>query len=76
MTLPILGSGYAPGIHDGRWLAEPSPAVFPHPPTDLVELYGLDRLSPDRRLVCRWSREPDGILTCYWEPDIVPTPPR
>jgi hypothetical protein len=40
---------------------------------DLVCLFGLDRLRGDRpRLVCRWRRDPDGRLSCVWEPDIPP----
>jgi hypothetical protein len=73
MTFSIFRGEYALGIAD-------VPAVAPDvaiPNTiDLVELFGLDRLPADRRLVCRWHHERDSRLACHWEPDIVPDPRR
>ena len=76
MTLPIFGSRCAPGIYDSRWLPAPGTVVFSNPTIDLVALFGLDRSSPDRRIICRWYRELDGRIACLWEPDIVPIPQR
>ena len=75
MTFLIFGSTFAPMVADRPAVA---PGVVPSikAATDLVRLFGLDRLPADRRLVCHWQREPGGRLTCHWEPDIVPDPQR
>jgi hypothetical protein len=45
--------------------------------TNLVHLFGLDRLPVGRRqLVCHWHRDADGRLACIWEPDIALIPHR
>jgi hypothetical protein len=81
MTYPIFGSECAPGILD----ADPTVALgivpFDTIAIDFPRLFGLDRLSldrlsSDRRLACRWHRELDGRLACFWEPDIVLIPQR
>lgn len=41
--------------------------------TDLVRLFGLDRLSTrPRPLVCHWQRGADGRLFCIWTRDTKP----
>ena len=74
MTFSIFGSEFALGVLDRR------PAVEQDTPSntaiDFVRLFGLDRLSTDQRLVCRWHRGPDGRLISHWEPDIVLIPQR
>ena len=54
----------------------PGVAIINVSTVDLVALFGVDRLSADRRLVCRWHRASDGRIACHWEPDIVPDPQR
>jgi hypothetical protein len=39
--------------------------------TALIRCFGLDRLPEGRPLVCRWQRDRDGRLSCFWEPDIA-----
>jgi len=76
MTFPIFGSECAPGILDSRPTVEPGTVPFNAAAIDLTALFEFDRLSFDRRLVCRWAREIDGLLACHWEPDIVLIPQR
>jgi hypothetical protein len=38
--------------------------------TDLVRLFGLDRLPVRRPLICHWHRDADGRLACSWEPEL------
>jgi hypothetical protein len=43
--------------------------------TGRVCLVVFGRLSGRRhRFICRWCRDANGQLTCFWEPDIGPTP--
>ena len=56
--------------------AAPGAAAINASAIDLIAMFGLDRLSADRRLVCRWHRGIDGRIACHWEPDIVPDPQR
>ena len=42
---------------------------------DLVRLLALDGVPRDRRVVCRWRRNADGLLAASWEPDIASVPP-
>jgi hypothetical protein len=74
MTFPIVRSECAPGIIDDSTTSKPGTALSNAAAIDLTARFGLDRLSSDRRLVCRWVREIDGRLVCIWEPDIVPIP--
>jgi hypothetical protein len=76
MTFPIFGIEGAPGIVINGPRATPGAVPFDAATSDLAQLFGLDRLSLDRTLVCRWVRDIDGRLACFWEPDIVPIPPR
>jgi hypothetical protein len=76
MTFPIIWSGCAPAISHAGPTAKPGTVPFNAAAIDLTARFGLDRLSSDRRLVCRWVREIDGRLVCIWEPDIVPIPQR
>ena len=76
MTFPIFGSECAPGFVDSRPSIAPGVLPLNAAAIDLISLFGLDRLSSDRRLVCRWHREIDGRLACSWEPDISPIPQR
>jgi hypothetical protein len=55
---------------------KPGTVPFNAAAIDLTALFGLDRLSSKRRLVCHWARDTDGRLSCHWEPDIVPIPQR
>jgi hypothetical protein len=75
MTFSIFRGQGALDIVDVPAVA-PGVAATNVSPVDLVALFGLDRLSADRRLVCRWHRESDGRIACNWEPDIVPDPQR
>jgi hypothetical protein len=74
MTFPIFRSECAPGILDASPTSKPGAALSNAAAIDLTALFGLDRLSSKRRLVCHWAREIDGRLACFWEPDIVPIP--
>jgi hypothetical protein len=76
MTFPIFGSEYAPGTIDIRPAVAPDSLKTNAAAIDFVRLFGLDRLSCNRRLVCHWHREVNGRLACLWEPDIVPIPQR
>ena len=74
MTFLTSGSESALAIRDTR------PTVPGEVPSatsiDLLRLFGLNRPSSGRRIVCHWHRTPDGGLARFWEPDIVPIPPR
>ena len=76
MTFPICGSECAPGILDIRPTIVPGTLRINSATIDLARLLGLDRLPSGRRLVCRWHREVDGRLACFWELDTVPIPQR
>jgi hypothetical protein len=76
MIFPIFGSECALGVLDAGPAVEPVIVPFNAAAIDLTALFGLDRLSSDRRLVCHWVREADGRLACLWESDIVPIPQR
>ena len=76
MTFPIIRSECAPGISHGGPTFKPGTVRFDAAAIDRTALFGLDRLSSNRRLVCHWAREIDGRLACHWEPDIVPIPQR
>jgi hypothetical protein len=76
MTFPIFRGECAPGILEAGPTAKPGTVRFDAAAIDLTARFGLERLSSDRRLVCRWVREVDGQLACHWEPDIVPIPLR
>ena len=76
MTYPIFGSERAPGILDADPTVAPGIVPFDTIAIDFPRLFGLDRLFSDRRLACRWHRELDGRLACFWEPDIVLIPQR
>jgi hypothetical protein len=75
MTFPIIGSECA-GISHAGPTSQPGTVPFNAAAIDLTILFGLDRLSSDRRLICHWARKIDGRLACHWEPDIVPIPQR
>jgi hypothetical protein len=76
MTFPIFESACAlDNVYAGPTI-EPGAVPFTAAVLDLTALFGLDRLSSDRRLVCQWARAIDGRLACHWEPDIVPIPQR
>jgi len=76
MNFPIFGSECAPAIVISDPSATPGAVPFDAAASDLARLFGLDRLSQDRRFVCRWVRDIDGRLACFWEPDIALNPPR
>ena len=76
MIFPIFGSECAlDNVYAGPTI-EPGAVPFTAAAIDLTTLFGLDRLSSDRRLTCLWRRHIDGRLACSWEPDIVPIPQR
>ena len=75
MTFATSRGEFAPDTVDVPAVAS-GVAVVNVAAIDFVELFGLDRLSYGRRLVCRWQRARDGVLVCHWEPDIVPDPQR
>ena len=57
--------------------AAPNPAVLNRAATDLVCLFGLDRIPAGRRrLACHWHPGPDGRLIAVWEPDAASVPHR
>jgi hypothetical protein len=74
MTFPIFGSECALDNVSAGPTAAPGAVPFNAATIDLTALFGLDRLSSDRRLICHWTREINGRLACHWEPDIVPIP--
>jgi hypothetical protein len=76
MTFPIFRSECAPGILDASPTSTSGAALSNAAAIDFTALFGLDRRSSKRRLVCHWAREIDGRLACFWEPDIVPIPQR
>jgi hypothetical protein len=76
MIFPIVGSERAPDIFDAAPTVEPGTVSPNAAAIHLTVLFGLDRLSWERRLVCHWRRQPNGRLACQWEPDIVPIPQR
>jgi hypothetical protein len=75
MTFSTFWGTWAPDTVDVPAVA-PGVAAVNAPAIDLVELFKLDRLPAEHRLVCHWHRERDGRLACSWEPDIVPDPQR
>jgi hypothetical protein len=76
MTFLLLGGAYAPDLLDRRPAVERDTARVNAAATDLVRLFGLDRRSSNRRLVCCWHRDADGRLAATWEPDILVLPQR
>jgi hypothetical protein len=76
MTFLLFGGTYAPDLLDRRPAVKPDAVPFNAAAIDLVRLFGLDRLSSNRRLVCRWHRETHGRLAAIWEPDIPLLPQR
>jgi hypothetical protein len=61
----------------------PAAALDMHVPsaaaTDLAQWFALHRLATGRpALVCRWRRDADGRLACFWEQaiDIAPNQQR
>jgi len=70
MTFLTFGGACAPVVVDDRPDARritPAPAA-----TNLIRLFGLDRLPLGWRFTCRWHRQADGRLAAIWEPDIGP----
>jgi hypothetical protein len=47
--------------------AAPGKAQSDSVTTDLVRVFGLDRLPAKGRLVCHWHRDAAGHLACRWE---------
>ena len=76
MTLTVLKGGLAPAVRSSCAAADPFIIHTSETATDLVGLFGLDRLPARPQLVCRWHRDRDGRLACLWEPDIVAIPQR
>ena len=76
MTFPIIRSECAPATSHAGPTSQPGTVPFNAAAIDLTTIFGLDRLSSDRRLICHWARKIDGRLACHWEPDIVPIPQR
>ena len=76
MTFTVLRGALAPTARSSYAAAEPFTTRDNETATDLVRLFGLDRLPARPQLVCRWHRDSDGRLTCTWEPDIDVIPQR
>jgi hypothetical protein len=57
--------------------AAPSHVRLDGAATDLVYLFGLDRIPAGRRrLACHWHPGPNGRLVAVWEPAVASVPHR